>query len=128
MSSCKSEHEPTYLRINEVVRQIPPGKVATYGQIAGIVGHCTARMVGYAMAALHGDGDVPWQRVINAQGKISPRADSSSTSLQRLLLEEEGIRFKANGGIDLRIYSWGGPPLAWLLEHGYEPMPQWRER
>ena len=102
MSSCKSEHEPTYLRINEVVRQIPPGKVATYGQIAGIVGHCTARMVGYAMAALHGDGDVPWQRVINAQGKISPRADSSSTSLQRLLLEEEGIRFKANGGIDLR--------------------------
>ncbi len=127
MSAYKSEHEPTYLRIHEVVQQIPPGRVASYGQIAAIVGHCTARMVGHAMAALHGDRDVPWQRVINAQGKISPRADSGSTAQQRILLEEEGVLFKANGGVDLRIYGWAGPSLAWLLEHGYEPTPQWRE-
>ena len=56
-----------------VVRQIPAGKVASYGQIAEIVGDCTARVVGYAMAAA--PDDVPWQRVVNAQGKVSPRAD-----------------------------------------------------
>lgn len=68
---------PTYERIYEVVRLIPPGRVATYGQVASIVGNCTARMVGYAMAALPPGSDVPWQRVINAQGKISLRADSA---------------------------------------------------
>ncbi len=126
MADHQPTHVPTYRRINEVVSEIPPGKVATYGQIAAIVGNCTARMVGYAMAALQGDSAVPWQRVINAQGKISPRAESSSTDHQRRLLEEEGVQFKANGGIDLRRYRWSGPPLAWLLEHGYEPMPSWR--
>jgi len=105
-----------------MVRQIPPGKVATYGQIAALVGHCTARMVGYAMATLPEKSDLPWQRVINAQGRISPRAKSSSTDFQRTLLAAEGILFKANGSIDLRIYRWAGPPLAWLLEHGYDPI------
>ncbi|MCB0061514.1 MAG: MGMT family protein [Caldilineaceae bacterium] len=121
------EHQPIYQRIYAVVRQIPPGTVATYGQIAAIVGNCTPRMVGYAMAALHGAGDVPWQRVINAQGKISPRADGASTAQQRLLLEEEGIVFRRNGQTDLRVYRWSGPSLAWLLEHGYEPTAEWRE-
>ena len=61
-----------YDRVLEVVRQIPRGQVATYGQIAMIVGNCTPRMVGYCMASLDPDSDVPWQRVINAQGRISP--------------------------------------------------------
>jgi methylated-DNA-protein-cysteine methyltransferase-like protein len=125
MSTSRSDHELTYRRVYAVVRQIPPGQVATYGQIAGIVGHCTARMVGYALASLLED-DVPWQRVINSQGRVSPRAESGSTEEQRLRLHEEGVLFKANGAVDLRRYRWSGPPLAWLLEHGYEPMPTWQ--
>jgi methylated-DNA-protein-cysteine methyltransferase-like protein len=119
---------PTYERIYAVVRQIPPGKIATYGQIASIVGGCTARMVGYAMAALTSrHEDVPWQRVINAQGKISLRADSGGAALQRRLLEEEGVRFDASSKVDFRQVRWQGPTIDWLLEHGYNPDPFWEE-
>ncbi len=119
---------PTYERIYAVVRQIPPGKVAAYGQIASIVGGCTARRVGYAMAALTSrHEDVPWHRVINAQGKISLRADSAGAALQHRLLEEEGVRFDASGKVDFRQVRWSGPPLDWLLEHGYNPEPSWRD-
>jgi methylated-DNA-protein-cysteine methyltransferase related protein len=118
---------PTYERIYEVVRLIPPGRVATYGQVASIVGNCTARMVGYAMAALPPGSGVPWQRVINAQGKISLRADSTGNSHQRQLLEEEGIRFDGQGRVNLRQVRWRGPQLDWLLEQGYDPAPSWRE-
>ena len=69
MPQLPAEQQRLYERIYLVVRQIPPGKVATYGQVAQITGNCTARMVGYAMAAC--PDDVPWQRVINAQGKVS---------------------------------------------------------
>ena len=102
--------QPIYQRIYLVAQQIPPGQVATYGQIALIVGNCTARMVGYAMAAVDGRAGVPWQRVINAQGKISPRADSLSTERQRLLLEAEGIVFDVQDRVNLRRYRWSGPP------------------
>jgi methylated-DNA-protein-cysteine methyltransferase-like protein len=101
------------------VRQIPSGKVATYGQVAAIVGDCTARMVGYAMAAC--SDDVPWQRVINAQGKVSPRADSWGTEVQRLRLEEEGIVFDADHKVNLAQVRWSGPSLEWLLENGFTP-------
>ncbi len=68
MPQLPEEHERLYNRIYLVVRQIPRGQVATYGQIATIVGNCTARMAGYAMAAA--PDDVPWQRVVNAKGKV----------------------------------------------------------
>jgi methylated-DNA-protein-cysteine methyltransferase-like protein len=119
MPNLPPEHERLYARIYAVVRQIPPGKVATYGQIAEIVGDCTARVVGYAMAAA--PDDVPWQRVINAQGKVSPRADSWGTEVQRLRLQEEGIGFDAAHKVDLAAVRWAGPPLAWRLEHGFTP-------
>jgi methylated-DNA-protein-cysteine methyltransferase related protein len=119
MPSLPPEHERLYSRIYTVVRQIPCGKVATYGQIAGIVGDCTARMVGYAMAAC--PDDVPWQRVINAQGKVSPRADSWGTEVQRLRLEEEGIVFDADHKVNLAEVRWPGPGLEWLLENGFTP-------
>ncbi|MDQ3248540.1 MAG: MGMT family protein [Chloroflexota bacterium] len=119
--------EPTYARIYSIVRQISPGQVATYGQIAAIVGGCTARMVGYALAAAPSGGDVPWQRVINAQGKISLRADSGENALQRHLLEDEGIRFDAQNRVDFRQYRWPGPDVGWLLENGFDPTPAWRE-
>lgn len=120
-------NEPIYQRICLMVQQIPAGKVATYGQIAALVGGCTARMVGYAMAALDGSTATPWQRVINAQGKVSPRADSGSTAAQYALLREEGVQIDANGRINLRTYRWRGPTVAWRLEHNFEPIPSWRE-
>ncbi|MBX3010835.1 MAG: MGMT family protein [Caldilineaceae bacterium] len=118
--------QPIYQRIYLLVQQIPPGKVATYGQVAALVGNCTARMVGYAMASLE-ESNVPWQRVINAQGKISPRANSLSTERQRQVLLDEGIRFDAQGRINLRQYRWLGPSLAWRLAHGFDPETSWRE-
>lgn len=119
--------QPIYQRICLLVQQIPAGQVATYGQIAALTGNCTARMVGYAMAALDGSAAVPWQRVVNAQGKISPRADSHNTEAQRLRLVEEGIVFDATGRINLRRYRWLGPSVAWRLEHGFDPEASWRE-
>ena len=112
---------PNYERIYAVVAQIPAGQVATYGQVASIVGDCTARMVGYAMAALPIGSSIPWQRVINAQGKISPRGSDQSTLVQRQRLEDEGIPFDAQGRVNLRQFRWSGPQLDWLLEHGFAP-------
>ncbi len=119
MPTLPPEHERLYSRIYAIVRQIPRGNVATYGQIAAIVGDCTARMVGYAMAA--SPDDVPWQRVINAQGKISPRGDNWGTEVQRLRLEEEGVRFSDDHKVDFKQYRWAGPDLGWLIDHGFTP-------
>ena len=119
MPNLPPEHERLYSRIYAIVRQIPAGQVATYGQIAEIAGDCTARVVGYAMAAA--PDDVPWQRVSNAQGKVSPRADSWGTEVQRLRLQEEGIHFDADHKVDLAQVRWAGPPLEWRLEHGFTP-------
>jgi len=100
---------PIYERIYKVVRQIPAGKVSTYGQIAKIVDRCTARMVGYAMAALKPGSDVPWQRVINYKGEISRRSRGDGRLRQRRLLEAEGIRFDPEGRVDLKRSRWRGP-------------------
>jgi methylated-DNA-protein-cysteine methyltransferase-like protein len=96
----------TYARIYAVVRKIPCGRVATYGQIAtiaGLRGH--ARQVGYALYALKSSTGVPWQRVINAQGRISLRATTGGFS-QRMLLEREGVVFDAGGRVSLKKYGW----------------------
>lgn len=99
-----------YPRIYAIVRQIPRGRVATYGQIAALVGPpCHARLVGWAMAALPAGTDVPWQRVINAQGKISLRQYSRGHELQRKRLEAEGVQFDEDGRVDLARYGWAGP-------------------
>lgn len=95
-----------YQRIYGAVRRIPRGRVATYGQIAelaGIEGH--ARQVGYALHALH-DERVPWHRVVNSRGEISPRSAGDSHELQRHLLESEGIEFDPAGRIDLKRFRW----------------------
>jgi methylated-DNA-protein-cysteine methyltransferase-like protein len=84
--------------------------VATYGQIAALAGlPGAARQVGYAMAALPDGSDVPWQRVINARGEVSPRAHAGAAEWQRHRLEEEGIRFGPGGRLgrlDLARYLW----------------------
>ena len=100
---------PLYEQIYSVVRQIPWGKVATYGQIAKIVDRCTARMVGYAMAALFPNTDVPWQRVINYKGEISIRSRGDGSLRQRRALQAEGVTFDKRGRVDLRRVRWAGP-------------------
>lgn len=97
---------PLYQRIYRVVEQIPPGKVATYGQIAGIVGGCSAQMVGFALSALRPGSDVPWQRVINARGRISPRGGGPGALIQRELLEAEGVEFDPEHAISFEKYGW----------------------
>ena len=98
---------PSYRhRVYAVVRQIPPGKVATYGQVAGLVGGCTARMVGYALSSLPDGSDVPWQRVINSLGRISPHGHGLGSLLQRQLLLAEGVALDLTGRIDLSIFGW----------------------
>ena len=99
---------PLYHQIHEIIRLIPQGKVATYGQIAEIVGGCTARIVGYATSAIPVDSDIPWQRVINYKGKISSRSGSSGELLQQELLEGEGIQFDRLGKTNLKYYRWNG--------------------
>lgn len=98
-----------YGAIYATVRRVPRGRVATYGQIARLVGRCTPRMVGYAMAALPEGLDVPWHRIINSQGRISPRSGGDGNVLQRALLESEGIRFDPGGRVDLAHVQWKGP-------------------
>ena len=100
----KSAPIPIYERIFAVVRQIPSGKVASYGQIAKIVGDCDARMVGYALAGLKEGTDVPWQRVVNASGKVSLPGEGGF--IQRKKLVEEGVEFDDKGRIDLNKYGW----------------------
>ena len=102
-----SKEKPNYRDlIYEIVRQIPSGKVTSYGRIARLVPGCTARMVGYALAALPAGMDVPWQRVINAKGKISPHGAGFGSALQLQLLKYEGIGFDLDGCVDFSIYGW----------------------
>ncbi len=95
-----------YLRIWKTVARIPRGKVATYGQIARLSGLAgQARLVGYALHSLPSGIDIPWQRVVNAQGYISFPAGSTAYFRQKELLEIEGIVF-VKERIDLKTYGW----------------------
>jgi methylated-DNA-protein-cysteine methyltransferase-like protein len=98
----------TYDRFYDVARRIPAGRVTTYGAVAreaGLPGR--ARQVGYAMAALPDDHDVPWHRVVNARGEVSARRGGSAfEQIQRAMLEAEGVVFDARGRIDLDGFGW----------------------
>jgi methylated-DNA-protein-cysteine methyltransferase related protein len=96
-----------YARIYAVVRRIPRGRVATYGQVAdlaGLDGH--ARQVGYALHALPSGSAVPWHRVINAAGMVSRRAVAGAELTQRQLLEREGVGFDLRGRVRLSVVRW----------------------
>ncbi len=107
----------SYERIYAVVRRIPRGRVATYGQVAVLAGlPRQPRLVGYALHALPAGTTIPWHRVINAKGGISPRrweADGG-IALQRLRLEAEGVTFDHRGHTSLERFGWrpraGGTP------------------
>lgn len=97
----------SYARIYAVVRRIPAGRVATYGQVAALAGLAgRARQVGYALHALPEGSPVPWHRVINARGEVSPRAEPGWEGFQRFLLEEEGVAFDLGGAVDLERFLW----------------------
>jgi methylated-DNA-protein-cysteine methyltransferase-like protein len=99
----QSGHE----RIYRVVRLIPEGRVATYGQIAEIAGlPRQPRLVGYALHALTSSTSVPWHRVVNARGMVSIRSDGAASLSQRLLLEREGVEFDARGRLSLERFGW----------------------
>jgi methylated-DNA-protein-cysteine methyltransferase related protein len=106
-----------YAQVWAMVRMIPPGKVATYGQIAALIpppggmdpksyNAFAPRWVGGAMANC--PGEVPWQRVVNSQGKISLGRGSGAND-QKELLEAEGVQFDSRDRIDLKTYRWPGP-------------------
>lgn len=101
------DRQAAYERIYATIGLIPRGCVATYGQIAdlaGLPGH--ARQVGYALHSLPEGSEVPWQRVINAQGRISPRSTPGWDELQRRILLDEGIVFGSTGRVDLDRFGW----------------------
>jgi methylated-DNA-protein-cysteine methyltransferase-like protein len=97
----------TYGRIYAVVRRVPRGRVATYGQIAALARlprH--ARLVGYALNVLPAGSDLPWHRVVNAKGQVSPRANAlGHEELQAQLLRREGVRM-VRGAIPLERFQW----------------------
>jgi methylated-DNA-protein-cysteine methyltransferase-like protein len=106
-----SSRAGNYERIYAVVRRIPRGKVATYGQVAqlaGLAGH--ARQVGYALNAMPDDPTIPWHRVINARGEVSRRAEPGADCEQRRLLEDEGVQFNEGGRVSLTRCRWQPPP------------------
>ena len=97
----------SYQLIYNVVRRIPRGRVATYGQVAslaGLAGH--ARQVGYALNALPDGTVVPWHRVVRAAGRISTRPTPGGELVQQLLLAKEGVRLDARGRIPLERVRW----------------------
>ena len=94
-----------YKIIYDLVRQIPKGRVATYGQLARLARWGRrARHVGWAMHSC--PEDVPWHRVINSKGEISVRSRSDTHELQRLLLEAEGVEFDLRDRVDLMKFGW----------------------
>ena len=100
-----------------LVRAVPPGKVATYGQIARLAGNPgAARQVGGVLRGLLGYEEVPWQRIVNARGGISTYKIGAG-ELQRAWLEAEGITFNAEGRCDLERYLWD-PTSASVSEPG----------
>lgn len=121
----------------EIVRQIPPGCVSTYGQIASMIppppgvdpgsyDRLSPRWVGNAMNAVSGaeENEIPWQRVINSKGTISLPEGSRAAHEQRQRLEFEGVVFDAQERVNFQIYGWDGPDANWLEHHNlFSPRP-----
>ena len=95
-----------FRNILDIVKQIPKGMVATYGQVAFIAGTQNPRLVGFALATLKEDTDVPWFRVINSKGEISLPKQNDGFKIQYSLLQSEGIIFDAKNRINLKQYGW----------------------
>ena len=106
MTSSKAPKEtPPFVRVWEILQNVPRGKVVTYGQLSQMIDRrLTPVGIGWAIRAAPPDIGLPWQRVVNAQGGIS--TDGEHPGLQRTILEKEGVRFERDGHIDLDRYGW----------------------
>ena len=114
----KSTEPRLFDLIYDTIRQIPPGKIASYGQISKIVGRCSAQMIGFALAALRenpGVPEVPWYRVVNSAGRVALTGEYG-VNMQRTLLEQEGVEFNAEGVIDFHRFGWLGAPPSFKLK------------
>lgn len=107
----KIEMSAFTLKVISIVKKIPRGKVATYGQIAKLAGKPhAARGVGWILHACAQSHDLPWQRVINSQGQISFPTRAKEHKEQKKLLQKEGIQFQNSGTIDLKKFQWKKKP------------------
>jgi len=98
-------------RVYRVVRQVPPGKVTSYGAVARMLEHPhAARTVGWALHSLPEGSDVPWHRVIDSRGRIPAKGREISAGLQRSLLESEGIEFDERDTVDWDRFGWEDLP------------------
>ena len=96
-----------FAAVYEIVRQIPPGKVATYGQIARLAGNPRmARQVGWALHGNPEEGGIPCHRVVNRFGGCSSAFAFGGDDVQRALLEGEGVGFRTDGCVDLEEHLW----------------------
>lgn len=92
--------------IYDIIRQIPEGQVASYGQIAALAGNRRwARVVGYALHAIPHGSDIPWHRVVKKDGGVFGGAESSGGRYQTELLQKEGVGF-VDGYVDMEHYQW----------------------
>jgi len=106
-------------KVYRLVREIPRGRVMTYGQIADVLGEgYTARTVGYVMHSADSE-NVPWQRVINSQGGCSTGKILLPYNVQQKILEDEGVEFNDKGKCNLERYRWY--PIGYVPEK--EPQP-----
>lgn len=104
------ENDNFFERVYEVVKQIPYGKVTSYGAIAKVLGSArSARMVGWAMNASHNMEDVPAHRVVNRKGLLTGKHHFDGTSLMQQLLENEGIEVVDNQIVDFEKHFWQPP-------------------
>ena len=95
----------TFEKIYEIVKSIPKGKVATYGQVALMLGNPHAsRVVGYALHQNPTPGVIPCHRVVNRDGRLSPAFAFGGENKQRRLLDDEGVGFLPNGNVDMEHY------------------------
>lgn len=105
MKSERVVTEGFHAKVFALVRQVPSGRVTTYGDLAAALGSRTvARHVGFALAALT-EEDVPWHRVLNSRGSIS-EGDAERCASQKLLLELEGVKFSRAGRVDLKKFRY----------------------
>lgn len=107
MKTVKPDNENFFERVYVIVRQIPEGKVTSYGAIAKALGTArSARMVGWAMNASHNLDDVPAHRVVNRKGLLSGKHHFDGTNLMQQLLENEGIKVIDNQIVDFDKHFW----------------------
>jgi len=117
---AEKERDKLYARILSVIKQVPAGSVATYGQIALVAGASNARMIGRILKFLPDGSDVPWHRVLNSAGSISSRGDGGPSVEQSIRLKAEGVFITVHGKVNFREFGWSGPDWFWLEENGYD--------